>query len=56
MASRKIFGLFLCCELFSVGCRFRLQIYELFKVPMKYKIIAAYSKGFSKLVKKMAFF
>ena len=30
MASRKIFGLFLSCELFSVSCRLRLQIYELF--------------------------
>ena len=31
MASRMIFGLFLSCELFSVCCRLRLQIYELFK-------------------------
>ena len=30
MASRKIFGLFLICELFSVSCSLRLQIYELF--------------------------
>ena len=30
MASRMIFGLFLSCELFSVSCRLRLQIYELF--------------------------
>ena len=29
MASRKIFGLFLSCELFSVSCSLRLQIYEL---------------------------
>ena len=31
MASRKIFGLFLSCALFSVSCSLRLQIYELFK-------------------------
>ena len=30
MASRKVFGVFLSCELFSVRCRLRLQIYELF--------------------------
>ena len=30
IASRKIFGLLLSCELFSVSCRLRLQIYELF--------------------------
>ena len=30
MASRKVFGPFLSCDLFSVSCRLRLQIYELF--------------------------
>ena len=30
MASREIFGLVLGGELFSVSCRLRLQIYELF--------------------------
>ena len=30
MASRKIFGLSLSCELFSVSCRLTLQSYELF--------------------------
>ena len=30
MASRKISGLFLSCELFLVSCKLRLQIYELF--------------------------
>ena len=30
MASRKMLGLFLSCELFSASCRLRIQIYELF--------------------------
>ena len=36
MASRKIFGLFLSCELFSVSCRLRLQIYEQFNELTSY--------------------
>ena len=51
MASRKIFGLFLGCELLSVSRRLRLQIYELFnKLTSK---SGTYNKQRIKMAKMM---